>query len=136
MHAPGYELAYVTGFTQFYKLLADRVHQLGEDFNMREFMDEFFAPGQIPMALIRWEMTGLTDEVEKLWNEGRGGVPAMGVALCGRAPWCSKEKTVRWSRELSISRFVSGPALLGRSWTSRPMFFSRSTAPHRLYLCF
>ena len=66
VHAPGYELAYVTGFTQFYKLLADRAQQLGEDFNMREFMDEFFAAGQIPMALIRWEMTGLTDEMEKL----------------------------------------------------------------------
>ncbi len=67
VHAPGYELAYVTGFTQFYQLLADRARQLGEDFNMREFMDEFFAAGQIPLALIRWEMTGLTDEMEKLW---------------------------------------------------------------------
>jgi hypothetical protein len=35
---------------------------------MRDFMDEFFAAGQIPVALIRWEMTGLTDEVEKLWQ--------------------------------------------------------------------
>ena len=67
MLAPGYELAYVTGFLQFYKLLADRAAQLGDDFNMREFMDELFAAGQIPLALIRWEMTGLTDEVEKLW---------------------------------------------------------------------
>ena len=29
-------------------------------------MDEFFAVGQIPVALIRWQMTGLTDEVETL----------------------------------------------------------------------
>ena len=68
VHGPGYELAYLTGFTQFYKLLADRANQLGKDFVMRDFMDEFFAAGQIPVALIRWEMTGLTDEVEKLWQ--------------------------------------------------------------------
>jgi hypothetical protein len=67
VQAPGYELAYVTGFIQHFKLLGDRAHQLGEDFNMREFLDEFFAAGQMPYALIRWEMTGLTDEIEKLW---------------------------------------------------------------------
>jgi hypothetical protein len=29
-------------------------------------MDDFFATGMIPMSLIRWEMTGLEDEVKKL----------------------------------------------------------------------
>jgi hypothetical protein len=67
VQAPGYELAYGTGFVQHFKLLGDRAQQLGKDFNMREFLDEFFAAGMVPYALIRWEMTGLTDEIEKLW---------------------------------------------------------------------
>ena len=29
-------------------------------------MDEFLAAGIIPIALIRWEMTGLDDEIQKL----------------------------------------------------------------------
>ncbi len=32
-------------------------------------MDEFFAVGQIPTALIRWQMTGLTDEMETLLDK-------------------------------------------------------------------
>ena len=66
VRAPGYEVVYAMGVIQFQKLLADGAAQLGEDFNMRDFMDQFFSAGQIPMALIRWEMTGLTDEMEKL----------------------------------------------------------------------
>ncbi len=32
-----------------------------------EISDEFFEYGLIPFSLIRWEMTGATDEIEKLW---------------------------------------------------------------------
>ena len=66
VRAPGYEVAYMTGVVQFNELLADRASQLGDEFNMREFMDEFFAVGEIPIALIRWQMTGLTDQMDKL----------------------------------------------------------------------
>ncbi len=66
VRAPGYEIAYLTGVVQFNQLFADRAEQLGADFDVREFMDEFFAVGQIPTALIRWQMTGLTDEMETL----------------------------------------------------------------------
>ena len=66
VRAPGYEVAYLTGVVQFNQAFADRAEQLGADFNVREFMDEFFAVGQIPVALIRWQMTGLTDEMETL----------------------------------------------------------------------
>ena len=37
---------------------------------MRDFMDELFAAGQMPMALIRWQITGLTDEMDKLLDGG------------------------------------------------------------------
>ena len=57
----------VVGKVQFMKLFRDRAQQLGDDFNLKEFMDEFLASGMIPMSLIRWEMTGYDDEIKKLW---------------------------------------------------------------------
>ena len=67
MWAPGVEAAYSLGKAQFDKLLADRAHQLGDSFRMGAFMDEFLDAGLMPFSLIRWEMTGLTDEMERLW---------------------------------------------------------------------
>jgi hypothetical protein len=64
---PGNEMCYTMGKAQFEKLLADRAMQLGDKFNLREFFDEFFEAGTIPFALIRWEMTGLDDEIKELW---------------------------------------------------------------------
>jgi uncharacterized protein (DUF885 family) len=62
-------MSYTMGKVQLEKLIADRAHQLGANFNLREFMDEFRSYGMIPFALIRWEMTGLDDEVKKLFDE-------------------------------------------------------------------
>ncbi len=67
VRAPGYELAYTLGATQFEKLLTARARQLGDRFDFGEFLDEVLAAGEIPFALIHWEMTGLADEVDKLW---------------------------------------------------------------------
>jgi hypothetical protein len=63
---PGWHMGMVLGKFQLFALLADRQKQLGEDFTMKAFMDEFFAAGMIPISLIRWEMTGLSDEMEWL----------------------------------------------------------------------
>ncbi len=49
------------------KLMRDYAQEQGDDFVVRDFMDEFFESGLIPISLIRWEMTGLDDEVSKLW---------------------------------------------------------------------
>jgi uncharacterized protein (DUF885 family) len=49
------------------KLLADRRQQLGETFVLRDFHDQFLSLGRLPMSLLRWEMTGLDDEVRELW---------------------------------------------------------------------
>lgn len=62
----GHHMLMVLGKVQFMKLFRDRANQLGDDFNLKEFMDEFFASGAIPMSLIRWEMTGYDDEIKKL----------------------------------------------------------------------
>ncbi len=64
----GWHAQMVAGKVHFMKLLRDRAQQLGDDFKLREFMDEFYAAGVIPMSLIRWEMTGYNDEINKLWE--------------------------------------------------------------------
>jgi hypothetical protein len=64
---PGYGLGYTIGMLQMQSLLAERKRQLREDFDLKDFHDEFMAAGRLPLSLIRWEMTGLSDEVRELW---------------------------------------------------------------------
>ena len=68
---PGYGLGYTVGMLQMQELLADRKQQLGDDFVLKDFHDTFMAIGRLPMSLIRWEMTGLDDEVRELWKRER-----------------------------------------------------------------
>lgn len=65
---PGYGVAYTIGKLQMDALLADRASQLGTDFSLREFHDEFLAAGRLPIALVRYEMTGADEEVALLWK--------------------------------------------------------------------
>jgi hypothetical protein len=65
---PGYGVAYTIGKMQMDALLADRATQLGEAFSLRAFHDEFLAAGRLPIALIRYEMTGADDEVALFWT--------------------------------------------------------------------
>ena len=67
LRQPAYGMTYLAGKVQFEKLLSDRARQLGKDFDLGKFHDEFLASGSIPITLIRWEMTGQDDEVKKLW---------------------------------------------------------------------
>ena len=71
---PGYGIGYTVGYLQMRKLLAERRWQLGERFVLREFHDDFLSRGRLPMSLLRWEMTGLDDEVRRLWS--REPIPA------------------------------------------------------------
>ena len=64
---PGNEMSYLVGKVQVQATMADQAMQLGDDFSLQNFWDEFFAAGLIPVSLIRWEMTGLEDEVELIW---------------------------------------------------------------------
>ncbi|MEO1421238.1 MAG: DUF885 family protein, partial [Pseudomonadota bacterium] len=68
---PGYGLGYTIGMLQMQRLLGDRKRQLKDDFNLREFHDAFMAAGRLPLSLIRWEMTGLNDEIVDLWQRER-----------------------------------------------------------------
>jgi hypothetical protein len=63
----GWHSQMVVGKVHFMKLFRDRAQQLGDEFTVKRFMDEFYAAGDIPTSLIRWEMTGYEDEIKKLW---------------------------------------------------------------------
>lgn len=67
MRQPGYGASYLIGSVQLRQLIADRGAQLGGGFNLRRFMDRFLAAGMIPITLTRWEMTGLDDQIRRLW---------------------------------------------------------------------
>jgi hypothetical protein len=65
----GWHMGMVVGKAQFMELIRDRAKQLGDEFNLRQFMDDFLAAGMIPMSLIRWEMTGMDDQMKVLLDK-------------------------------------------------------------------
>ena len=65
---PGYGVAYTIGKLQVDELLAIRSMQLGPKFVLRDFHDQFLAAGQLPISLIRYEMTGEPEAVAPFWT--------------------------------------------------------------------
>jgi hypothetical protein len=65
----GFHSNVVLGKAYFMKLFRERAQELGEDFVIRDFVDEFLASGVIPMSLIRWEMTGNSDDITLVTEE-------------------------------------------------------------------
>jgi hypothetical protein len=63
---PGQAITYQIGKIQIQKFLADTRIQQGDKFNLKAFHDSLWLNGNVPIALQRWEMTGMADEVEKL----------------------------------------------------------------------
>jgi hypothetical protein len=64
LRQPGYGTSYVTGKYFLERTLADYARQKeerGEPFSLRRFFDELNATDSIPIAMSRWEMTGLKD---------------------------------------------------------------------------
>ncbi len=66
LRRPAYGMNYTIGKAQLEQLLADRQRQLGDRFALGTFHDAFLGSGSIPISLIRWEMTGLNDEMRTL----------------------------------------------------------------------
>ncbi len=64
---PGYGLAYLVGKLQMDALLAEESRRLGEAFSLRDFHDRFLAAGRLPIALIRYEMTGDSADLAPMW---------------------------------------------------------------------
>ena len=65
---PGYGVAYTIGKLQMDALLAERFAQLGPKFVLRDFHDQFLAAGQLPIALVRYEMTGNAEAAAPFWR--------------------------------------------------------------------
>ncbi|HEY3129577.1 MAG TPA: DUF885 family protein, partial [Acidobacteriota bacterium] len=67
LQQPGYGTSYLIGKIEIEKLLAERRRQMGENFSMKRFMDEFNAVGLVPASLLRWELTGqMPDDVKRM----------------------------------------------------------------------
>jgi hypothetical protein len=57
LRQPGYGTSYVTGKYLIDELIRERAEQLGQEFSLRRFFDEFNAAGLIPVSLIHWQLT-------------------------------------------------------------------------------
>ncbi|RKY94564.1 MAG: DUF885 domain-containing protein, partial [Ignavibacteriae bacterium] len=64
---PGQAISYQIGKLQILSLIAEAKVIMGEDFNLRHFHDYLMENGNVPIALLRWEYLGLSNEIEKLW---------------------------------------------------------------------
>jgi hypothetical protein len=68
LRRPTAGISYYMGKIQMDQLVHDRAEQLGDKFILKEFHDQFLDAGTIPLSLMRWEMTGLDDEVKEFWT--------------------------------------------------------------------
>src|SRR3989441_404091 len=64
--SPGQAITYQIGKLQIVKFLADARLNQKEKFNLRAFHDYLWKNGNAPIALLRWEYLGLSDEIELL----------------------------------------------------------------------
>lgn len=66
LRQPGLGLNYYFGKLQIEQLLAEERLAKGEAFDLTAFHDRFISAGVIPIALIRWEMTGKDDQIRRM----------------------------------------------------------------------
>jgi hypothetical protein len=66
LQQPGYGTSYVTGKVLIEELMAERAIELGDEFTVKRFMDEFLGAGVIPVSLVRWELTGSNEHVVRM----------------------------------------------------------------------
>jgi Bacterial protein of unknown function (DUF885) len=69
LRRPGLGSMYLLGKTQIEQLISERAFQLGDEFDLGEFHDDFLSRGVIPITLIRWEMAGLEDDARAVWAD-------------------------------------------------------------------
>ena len=60
---PGQALTYQIGKAQLIALLADAARIRSASLDLRELHDAIWVNGNVPIALLRWELLGLTDEL-------------------------------------------------------------------------
>lgn len=87
---PGQAITYQIGKLQVLAFLADARLQQGDRFRLRDFHDFVWLNGNVPIALQRWEMLGLTDEIERIdaappmaTGSSQSSPPGTGAAITG-----------------------------------------------------
>ena len=65
----GWHMGMVFGKLAMNQIIAEKIRQQGKDFSYKGFFKEYFAAGIIPMALVRWQLTGNEDEIKFLMDE-------------------------------------------------------------------
>jgi hypothetical protein len=63
---PGQAISYQIGKLQIEKFLTDARMAQGEAFSLQSFHDQLMSNGNVPIALQRWELLGLDDEIQRL----------------------------------------------------------------------
>ena len=61
--------SYIVGKKQIEQMLAELIVAGDYSVDWRKFHDALLGYGQIPLALVRWELTGNADQIEKFWND-------------------------------------------------------------------
>jgi hypothetical protein len=64
--SPGQAMTYQIGKIQILQMLADARRTQGVDFDLQAFHDYLWKNGNVPLALLRWELLGLADQMEYL----------------------------------------------------------------------
>jgi hypothetical protein len=64
--SPGQAITYEIGKLQILAFLTDARQRLGDRFSLRAFHDFVWKNGNVPIALQRWEMLGLDNEIKAL----------------------------------------------------------------------
>jgi hypothetical protein len=66
LRQPGYGTSYITGKYLMEQLLSERTRQVNGPYPLKDFFAEVDGAGVIPVALIRWQLTGLDDEIQAM----------------------------------------------------------------------
>jgi len=72
LRQPGYGTSYITGKYLLERLMGEYskiLEERGEKFVMADFFDKFNDAGNIPISLVRWEMTGRDDEIKMMMGD-------------------------------------------------------------------
>ena len=72
LRQPGYGTSYITGKYLLERTLAEygKVREdKGQNFSLKAFFDELNAIGNIPIALVRWQMTGQADDIKMIYKD-------------------------------------------------------------------
>jgi uncharacterized protein (DUF885 family) len=72
---PGLALSYQTGKLQLMSLVAAAVEAAGDDFSLRRIHDAIWRDGNVPFALLRWELLGDRSVLDAIDADPATGAP-------------------------------------------------------------